>query len=86
MVMGPLMEYSQKYPDLRPQDAMSRMVMETDRAMRFQMAQQNGPMPMNAGQRTPGPEWSEPVFVTWHASAWTTTTRLAARWRFSSHP
>lgn len=57
MVMGPLMEYSQKNPGLRPQQAMREMVQETDRNMRFQnqmASQQNGQINMNPGQRTPG--------------------------------
>lgn len=56
MVMGPLMEFSQKNPELRPQDAMQRMVTETAQNMRMnQMAvNANGGIQMNAGQRTPG--------------------------------
>lgn len=53
MVMGPLMEFSQKNPELRPQDAMHRLVTENANNMRMhQMA--NGGMHMNPGQRTPG--------------------------------
>jgi hypothetical protein len=56
MVMGPLMEFSQKHPEMRPQEAMQHMVLETERTMRFNQmaAQQNGQIPMNPGQRTPG--------------------------------
>lgn len=51
--MGPLMEFSQKNPELRPQDAMHRLVTENANNMRMhQMA--NGGMHMNPGQRTPG--------------------------------
>ena len=51
--MGPLMEFSQKNPELRPQDAMHRLVAENAQNMRMhQMA--NGGMHMNPGQRTPG--------------------------------
>lgn len=54
MVMGPLMEFSQKNPELRPLEAMHRMVSDnTSQTLRMhQMA--NGGMHMNPGQRTPG--------------------------------
>jgi hypothetical protein len=57
MVMGPLMEFSQRNPGLRPEEAMHRLVHETARSMQYQnqmAAQQNGQIPMNSGQRTPG--------------------------------
>lgn len=55
MVMGPLMEFSQKNPELRPQDAMHRMVTETAQNMRMnQMAANANGMQVNPGQRTPG--------------------------------
>jgi transcription elongation factor len=56
MVMGPLMEFSQRNPELRPQEAMHRMVTETAQNMRMNQmaANANGGMQMNTGQRTPG--------------------------------
>lgn len=56
MFMAPLMEFSQRNPQISPQDAMQRLVVDNERTMRFNpaIAQQNGQIPMNPGQRTPG--------------------------------